>query len=624
MPPGPTFGLTAESRVYLPSSRLGAGTRRTDFAIASPAFALPIASPTPTLPKANQTMRKSFRKTLATASGFRVRMRTVFAPYVLLPAVGARASAEERLSAGGAESTVVLSVELENTGEATAGFAVERVVVKVGGEGARASLVSWDTDNPDSVFPVKIVPHEQYNLLYAVSFQRSPDADDLVVGGRKPADLQRAVTIDIFGRPYEFSEGPADEAPLSAIAYPTRTFSSRWNCVLDLAPNRNRESRQYFPDDSASAATRDALPEPASPFPTGISPGPTATTGTFALAQQAARAARAIAGSRKHASLPVGGPAGTPLFVASPSPISSGGARTGPGPPTNYRAPASALNPAIARERELDASLSRRAGSALPPSLALQQHTGRRTPTTYAPPASPPLPSLPLPGSAGSLDFGAGMGGPLTPGTGLGGLPQTPAYPAFPVTPGAPTPRAQVSMASQHAGAVGPSVEIRRERGAGVIAGLSGTSGGTLVPPTPGPRVTAAPAGELLAGGQGVSLAAGPVDALTGQPASDESIVVSIGLLSRTDDVTHDTAKQRAEDTKIYPLDRFTLDVFVFNQSAWTRRFEVSYPDRRRRRRERVRADRASGYFDQADNTPERKDEVSPGIVPLENRIRVG
>ena len=50
------------------------------------AFSSGVTSPPPggNLPRA-ATLRKSFRKTLKTHMGFRVRMRTVFVPYFLLP-----------------------------------------------------------------------------------------------------------------------------------------------------------------------------------------------------------------------------------------------------------------------------------------------------------------------------------------------------------------------------------------------------------------------------------------------------------------------------------------------------------------------------------------------------------
>ena len=73
--------------------------------------------------KSLPTLRKSYRRTLQTVSGFRVRMRAVFVPYVLLPETegtlaeldGAEKERERR--GGSAERTVVLCVEIENSGE---------------------------------------------------------------------------------------------------------------------------------------------------------------------------------------------------------------------------------------------------------------------------------------------------------------------------------------------------------------------------------------------------------------------------------------------------------------------------------------------------------------------------
>ena len=102
--------------------------------------------------KSLPTLRKSYRRTLQTVSGFRVRMRTVFVPYVLLPETeGTLAELDdaekerERREAGSAERTVVLCVEIENSGESSigAGFVVEKVDVKIGGEGAKATLIGW-------------------------------------------------------------------------------------------------------------------------------------------------------------------------------------------------------------------------------------------------------------------------------------------------------------------------------------------------------------------------------------------------------------------------------------------------------------------------------------------------
>ncbi|KAG6869442.1 hypothetical protein C0992_003125, partial [Termitomyces sp. T32_za158] len=71
---------------------------------------------------AHPTLRKSFRKTMQTVSGFRVRMRTVFVPSVLLPDEEMNSNLDdgqeerERREAGNEERTVVLCVEIENSG----------------------------------------------------------------------------------------------------------------------------------------------------------------------------------------------------------------------------------------------------------------------------------------------------------------------------------------------------------------------------------------------------------------------------------------------------------------------------------------------------------------------------
>ena len=67
----------------------------------------------------------------------------------------------ELREAGNEEHTVVLCVEVENSGESTLGFAVESVNVKVGGEGAQTRLIGWadaTSGAPESVFPLLIGP----------------------------------------------------------------------------------------------------------------------------------------------------------------------------------------------------------------------------------------------------------------------------------------------------------------------------------------------------------------------------------------------------------------------------------------------------------------------------------
>jgi hypothetical protein len=66
-----------------------------------------------------------------------------------------------------------------------------------------------------------------------------------------------------------------------------------------------------------------------------------------------------------------------------------------------------------------------------------------------------------------------------------------------------------------------------------------------------------------------------------------------------------------AGSRRLVPRDEFALDVFVFNQSVWTRRFEVSVWERRRRRQ-------VYGTGGGPGVGP------GPGILPLESRVRVG
>jgi len=163
---------------------------------------------------------------------------------------------------------------------------------------------------------------------------------------------------------------------------------------------------------------------------------------------------------------------------------------------------------------------------------------------------------------------------------------------------------------------IGKSVEIRRERGMAMGTGAAG------VPQTPGPVVA-------VGGGGGGFFGLGPSASDSSIREEDEyghehddptafrngeAIVVSVGLVaSGSRKIGGDLGKRADAGTngdelhRIYPLDHFTLDVFVFNQSEWTRRFEVTCPDRRRGR------GRNPG-----EKTP------SPGIVPLDNRVRIG
>ncbi|KAJ7044619.1 TRAPP trafficking subunit Trs65-domain-containing protein [Mycena alexandri] len=634
---GPSF---PQSALGLPTARLGSVSRLKLFTLQPLAQRTPLPAPTPSPMTAigrsqlsasgpgPATLRKSFRKTLRTVSGFRVRMRTVFVPAVLLPLTGAETADEEtdeeRLEAGTDERTVVLCVELENSGDSgrTVGFEVERVDVKVGGSddsGARAVLVGWGNGgvgDSGSVFPMRVGASEQYNLLYAVSFLRSPDealAMGLVKDSGAQDMLQRSVTIGIFGRPYLASYSypssssppttpmglPSFSAPTATLSYPTRTFCSKWNCVLDLSSQPHPEPEDDLVEDGDfSLAIPSVLPEPASPFPSQARVRPDSMVSIRDAPSPSLTPMSAVP-SKRHTL-----PGGQPIVAARALAQKSGGTGLG------YRASTSMLNPLNSKDREVPPLPPRSASypnqQYTPPSISAQQQMPR-SPTTYAAPLR--------------LSVDPDYHSPV---------PMTPAYPSYPTRSALP-PTPPAVMAHSHTqgivggGAVGRSVEIRRERGMamGVGAAVLG------VPPTPGPVVSVGGGGFF-----GMGAGGGAPDAGGGFREEDEyerehdrhdgadhsgvksgeAIVVSVGLVSSGarktgGDLgkTADAGRDGDELHRIYPLDHFTLDVFVFNQSEWTRRFEVTCPDRRRGQRR---------------NPGEKA--PSPGIVPLDNRVRIG
>jgi len=536
LPEVPTF---RDDNISLPSTRLGAPTRREAFSLPPipPDNAAAAPSPTSTTRSAPPILRKSHRKTLRTVSGFKVRMRTVFVPYVLFPEAHADVPWEsnvsvaedadewdrERREAGSDESTVVLCVEVENSGESGMTFVVEGVDIFISGQGAKTTLIKWG-DSQD-IFPLPIASMDQYNLLYAVTFVQPPDADDVnAIGKKRAGELQRAVSITISGKPCE------DRG--SRVVHPTQTFSSKWNCVLDLGTDNNKD----LPPDGVYTANRDALPTPASPFPGRDSASTLLAT---AIQPRDDQKLSAVSGSRQH--------------TIDATIMASGRI---PKSPINYRSPTALLNPAFINERDLQQFMSPTGGGGITlPSVVMQQSQSHpRTPTTYTPRAGTPPPLAP--------SFGDDIGLSSTP-------PITPAYPSFPTSPGVPTPVSQNPILGFQS-SVGPSMEIRRGSSMRVFGGNAGESFGGAVP---------------------------------GEEGDGEPVVVSIGLLPlEKQQTSRDPSKGR-----IFPNDKFTLDIFVFNKSSWMRRFEVAYPD--------ARTSRKTGP------------QVGPqrvGIIPLENRIRVG
>lgn len=483
-------------------------------------------------------------------------MRTVFVPHILLPEVTSGIDSNEddneaqEREAGDNERTVVLCVEVENSGESGpgVGFAVERVHVKISGEGASTKLIGWgdgalEVQGEKHTFPLMIGSMEQYNLLYAVSFLKPPADAEFSLTRRGSgavsaiSDLQRAVAINIYGKPYVSKTGDENDSEDNdspALAYPTHTFSSRWNCILDLSSKPPEEP----PDFSDPSGARSVLPEPASPFPGQAALASAIPTSRFQ--------SQSVAGNKQRT---------LPSNIAALRAVN---------PTANfrlqipYRDPLSAL-PVTANKQYI------------PPSVTMQAFS-KSPSTTFGTP---------------SFATSTPEGGPPESQTFV--MPPTPAYPAFPPAI-VQTPSHFQGPLSNHQGASGPSIEIRRERGLGMTAAS---------PQTPGPTIL----GNAFDPARGAPVTGG------------EPIIVSVGLLP--------PPSGSAASRKLYPCDQFTLDIFVFNQSSWTRRFEIICPDPDRWRRRKIEQEKAARG---GKTTMEELQSVTmpPGIVPLQNRVRVG
>ncbi|KAI9448837.1 TRAPP trafficking subunit Trs65-domain-containing protein [Lactarius psammicola] len=528
--------LKRSSPLALPSTRISAKTRKQDFALpASRPLSVDVSSTTPTL-ATRATLRKSFRRTLPVVSCFRVRMRTVFVPYILFDDTHPDATLDDALAAGHAERTVMLCVEIEHPGQAPEGFSVDAVDVTVGGVGGA-----------------------RYNLLFAVELLSSPisEKEALLLGVSTSSlgeELQRPVTIIVRGQPFSSSVSQGNEAVarvvggMEELLFPTQPFPSRWNCVLDLAPQRTPAVGQ---------TESEVLPEPPSPFPT-------ATQRISSPMPDKQIAPNLVAGSKRFTA-PSGPVPRSPRSILTLR-ASTGGLGAGPGAIASSSAPSS------------PSPLSKFAY--MPPSVAAALSSGGAPHTTYAPPPSPGIPppaalNKMLPMAEADEAFVDAGGGTTPP-------PATPAYPAYPKgSPLPPTPRVQGPLAAWGAASI-PGASMEAPRGGATAALLSRAR--VLSLPSPAPSL---------------SLASASASAIPER----ERIVVSIGM--------HGGGNTGAR--RLVPHDEFALDVFVFNQSAWTRRLEVSVWERRRRRQGLPHGAGVVGG-----------PSAGPGIVPLESRVRVG
>ncbi|PCH35941.1 hypothetical protein WOLCODRAFT_126429 [Wolfiporia cocos MD-104 SS10] len=622
----PTFSSPSDPPLSLPSTRLGLTTRRTAFSLPPSSAQVVSAKPYPSTATtgkaikpsaASATFRKSYRKTMKIVSGFHVRMRTVFVPYFLLPEARKKHANKkkpdtahpdsdlddsedalqerEQREAGNEEHTVVLSVEIENlfpdipsSAWPNYHFSIERADVSVSGTGAKTMLVGWG--DGANVFPLHIGPREQMNLLYAVSFLRAPEVDEFTLAttssgpaGKRASltsaaqDVRRSVSINISVRPFERASGDSTGEDLTrsdeSLIYPTRAYASYWSCKL----NFSSASAAVTSHAEVDVPEQTVLPTPASPFPTTPAPALQNSLNSPNGSRISLQQGQLIAGNKRFTL--------SALDALSPDSPAARKALS----PINYQSPIAMLNPANQPQSQTAGPTTPTSGlpntfsaptvrgAYMPPSVAQASYT--RSPTTYGLP-SPHDPYFSFAAHTDSLSPGGVDVEPATP--------RTPAYPAYPGSPPPipPTPFWQAPLAQQSAaGTVGPSVEMRRDRG------------GQGALPTPGLNVAGFPLGLEVGAEIGTKVEAG------GQP-----IIVSVGLLP----IAGKGKGRTREPGEIYPLDRFTLDIFVFNQSSWTRRFEISHPEERRRRRK----GRGDGG---------RKGEVgAPGILPLENRVRIG
>lgn len=315
---GLTF--TSNKPLSLTTARLGENLRRNGFSLPPIMPSSPHSTSTngESSPRNSSApvLRKAYRKTISTASGIRVRMRNCLVPYVL-PLHEATTNDEEdgvnlEDEPGGEERTVMLSIELENSPDAGAGFVVESVEITVSGDGSKANLIGWGEHlmNGEGVFPLNLSAADQVNLLYAVSFLHPPNTNDIDLSvserqrkrqsGVNINELQRAVTIVVRGHP---SHHPSSDS-----------FASRWNCILDLTPTAAQLQAEY------PLGTRDALPTPASPFPSShSSPNmPRSARGGLGMVPALAKSLPVSVAGSKHLSA-----SGLAYSISGPSPTPS-------------------------------------------------------------------------------------------------------------------------------------------------------------------------------------------------------------------------------------------------------------------------------------------------------------
>lgn len=202
------------------------------------------SDPTPS----STTLRKSYRRVLAMHSGLNVRMRALCLPQ-LLPASASDDDENE------GEKKMVLCIEIINPEHEGMAFEVEAVNIEISGNGGKATaeLVCQPGHQAgDDLFPMRLQPVEQYNLLYGVNIAAAPEerngqGDQAAMRMMGRGDDTRPAAIFVVARPcIDLGNGKYE--------YPTKSFNTRWNSQLDLAqfyaslsnsPNAIPATQQY-------------------------------------------------------------------------------------------------------------------------------------------------------------------------------------------------------------------------------------------------------------------------------------------------------------------------------------------------------------------------------------------
>lgn len=595
---GLTFAAktTSEEPLFFPTSRLSDSIRSNTFLLHpsapthSPRHQRAPSTPSSAIVFSQATLRKSYRKVLRAVSGIRVRMRTTFVPFLSLPSLNPEDDDldDERRDAGNEEKTAILSVEVENVAESGRGFEVEKIDVTVGGEGAKATLIGWGEHGPgkgnaEALFPLRLKSADLYNLLYAVTFMSLekatgggaswPANNSLIAGGSRVLDTQRPMSIIVTGRPWDPNAPPDFSLP------PVQTFPARWSSILDLTASSMPQERPPSP-----MTEKDALPIPASPFPSG-SPFSRFSVAMDSLQGPGKRDSALqspVAGSKRHTMSGLAALSERLGFGTKRSSVPLGSANTS-------RIPSPIMtNPHHLAQSRFNAS---QAPSPITVSLSVPGTPGFGGPPLYTPGFGGPPPPTP------------GFGGPHPPTPGYGGPPPpTPAFPSYSSAESTvpPSPMSQSPITGPRG--PGPIVEPARSK-------LG--SGGSSAPPTPLPqnRFSQAPPPPL-----------NPADRAAQSLADGHALLVSVSLVPPVR-IDYDGDEDKMD--YIYPLDEFGLEIFVSNKSNRARGCVVSYPDRKRWRKENQAGPTHPSARDSKTN-PAFEHSAPVGVMPLENHIKVG